>query len=341
MQEMNSKLPILILVVAFAVCGVPAETPPAEEPDGVRLPLTIERVWFKPSRKLISSGGDLTISEEGLELVKNKKTVLIPLEELYVLSYGRFKSDVDTEWSILGIGENGPSTLLAIRDGKKLGYGRRTKKIYEQLRQAMKKLGVAQFQVPPGYVIFEAFANQFTLAIPEGWDTHLQSLVVEADGHSWGTAIFSSENIEHTYATAGEISHLEDDPDLRRVLTGEVPAFFVARDEVDSGMGCNGFTDKAKQKLIRREHERTVDVLGYPLVEPFSVTPATVAFCSGFRAQGRSRRPDGREIQIDLYIVADGSTLYVLGMRALDDLPASAREPFENALATLKFSVAR
>ena len=340
MRNMNSRVSILIVVVAFAVCGVLAETPPKIDPDDIQLPLTIERVWFKPSRKLISSGGDLTISAEGLELVKNKKTVVIPLEELYVLSYGRFKSDVDTEWTILGLGENGPSTLLAIRDGKKLGYGWRTRQIYDKLRVAMKKLGVGQFRVPPGYLTFEVFATQFTLAIPADWDTHMQSLVVEADGRSWGTAIFSSEEIDHPHRKAGEISHLEDDPDLQRVLAGELPAFFIGRSEIESGMSCNGFTDKAKQRLIQREHERTVDVLGYPLVEPFSLTPATVGFCSGFRAQARSRRPDGREILIDLYFVADDATLYVIGLRSLDEVHAAAREPFENALATLKFSVA-
>lgn len=338
---MKSRLTVLAVLLIFAVGGAPGETPPRTDAEEVRLPLTIERVWFKPSKKLINSGGDLTISAEGLELVKNKKTIVVPLDELYVLSYGRFKSDVDTEWSVLGFGEQGPSTLLAIRDGKKLGYGQRTRRIYDQLRAAMKLLGVGQFRVPPGYTTYEAFATQFTLAIPEDWDSYMQSLVVQADGQSWGTAIFSSEKIEHPYRTAGEIAHLEDDPDLRRVLGGEVPAFFVARGEIESGMDCNGFTDKAKQRLLEREQERSVDILGFPFVEPFTLTPATVGFCSGFRAQARSRRPDGKEVRIDLYIVAEEKTLYVVGLRALEEVYEAAREPFENALATFKFSVAR
>jgi hypothetical protein len=330
-----------IAVAALLIAGVPAEIGLHAEERQVQLPLTIERVWFKPSKKLISSGGDLTISEEGLELVTKKKTVLIALDDLYVLSYGRFKSDVDTEWSVLGIGQRGPAELLAIRDGKKLGYGQRTQRIYDKLKAALQQLAAAQYDVPPGYVTYEAFAKQFTLAIPANWDTHSESLVVEGDGRAWGTAIFSAEEIEYAHRPMGQIVHIEDDPVLRRVFAGEVPAFFVARRQAESGMDCTGFSEKARRRLVEREQQRTVDVLGYALEAPFSLSPATVGLCSGLRAQGRSRRPDGQAILIDLYLVAHERTEYVFGIRALEETYAAARQPFDTALATLKFSVAK
>jgi len=309
-------------------------------PDGVSLPLTIERVWFKSSKKLVSSGGDLTISREGLELVTRKKTLHLPLEELYVFSFGKFKSDVNTDWAILGIGASGPAQLLAIRDGKKLGYGQRTRQIYELLRSALKQLGAAQYDVPPGFVPYDIFSQQFSMAVPEGWHPHLESLVVQADGRSWGTTIFSSLKIDHPRPDATGI-RLKDDPNLERVLSGEVPAFFVGRSEIAGGMSCNGFTDKAKRILAEREADRSADILGYPLVEPLTLTPATVGLCSGLRARGTSRRPDGKSVRIDLFVVASGETLYVAGLRTLEEQYESMRELFEAAVSTIRFSVAR
>jgi hypothetical protein len=332
------------LAAALALLWLPLpataadDAPPVQE---VELPLTIERVWFKPSRRLISSGGDLTISDEGLELVTGKKTVLIPLDELYGLSYGRYKSDVDTEWSVLGIGESGPATLLGIRDGKKLGYGQRTRQIYETLRAAMRRLRVAQWDVPQGYVTYEALAKQFTLAVPGDWHTHLGSLVVDGEGRSWGVATFSAERIDYAHRTPGEIEHLDADPDLRRVRSGEIPAFFVSSRRIESGMDCDGFSKKARERLIQRERERTTDAFGFPLIEPFRLSEQTVGFCAGFRLDGRVRRPDGQELRVELYLVAHHRSQFVLGLRALEEIYPAARERLDVALATLRFSLAR
>jgi hypothetical protein len=334
MPVMSSRLGILFAagLLLSSVCDAKA--------DEVSLPLTIERVWFKASKKLVSSGGDLTISQEGLELVTQKKTLLIPLEDLYVLSWGRFKSDVDTDWAVLGIGASGPADLLAIRDGKKLGYGQRTRQIYESLQSALKQLGAAQYDVPPGFEAYDVFSQQFSMAVPQGWDQHVESLVVQGDGHSWGTTIFSSEEIEHPKPDSTGI-RLQDDPNLQRVLSGEVPAFFVGRSTAESGMSCTGFTDKAKRKLLEREENRAADLLGYPMVEPFTLTPATAGLCSGLRARGVSLRPDGDRVRIDIYLVANEETLYVAGVRLLDKHYEATRELFETAVSTIRFSVGR
>jgi hypothetical protein len=332
----------VILLVVFCLGGLAeAEAPsggtPGEVPV-VELPFTVEKVWYRAGGK--RREGDLTISEEGIELVARKRAFSVPLDRIQFISYGTRKWDVDTDWAVLSVGVTRPWDLVGIRDGKKWGYGSRTREIYTRLRRALRQLGAAQYRVEPGFQAYEDPDHGCSLSIPESWSTYVESLVVAGGGYPRGTTIFSERPIRAVESGAGGRARAVDDLELLdAILAGESPGFFLERAAAQRGMTCGGFSSGSRRRVLAYARRDLIFGEDDELIETPTLSEATVAGCAALFVTGRSRRPDGAEVVLEIYAAANGDTLYYFGLRTLADRHAAHREPFAAALETVKFSV--
>ncbi len=324
---------VLTTLLALAVSAAPAEAPELE------LPVTIEEVWYRTYQKRgigkpYSVSGNLVVSADTIEIVNKKRRVTIKMDDIRIVSFGKMKGDVDTDWAVLGLGEPGSTRVIGIRDGKRMGYGGRTRSIYDTVLGGVRQAGAGQFRVPEGFRLYEELMDFCTLAVPQDWTSYLESLVFVGDGTPWGRIVFSAESIRRIERKEdGSPLVIEDRKVLSRVVAGEVPAFYVERRPSGRGMSCNGFTEKAEQRLIAELGRDS----GGPEADGLTVTSIIIDGCSGLSIRGRS----GAEAEIEIRAVAKRDTLYLFGMRASPDQFDSRLGPFDTAVSTVKFSAAR
>jgi hypothetical protein len=333
----------LAILVAAWLCGLaPAAEPSVEsQPDGpsVALPLTVDKLWYRAGGK--RRQGDLIVSEDGFELVAKKRAFSIPLDRIQFISYGEMKGDVDTEWVLLTVGVSPPYDLVGLRDGKKWGYGGRTKEVYQQLRRALEQLAAGQFRVAPGYQAYEGPDHGCALAIPEDWSTYLESLVVVAGRSAWGTTILSAQPIRTIETKAdGEVRAVDDLELLDAILAGERLGFFIERGRASRGMSCSGFSESARERVLTRVRQDIAFGEDFEVLASPAATVDSVGSCEALHIMGRSRRPDGAELVLELYAAARGETLYLFGLRALADRYEDHRKTFAASIATIRFAVA-
>jgi hypothetical protein len=334
---------VLAISVAAWLCGVSPAAEPSVEPQQqeptVSLPMTIDKLWYQAGGK--RREGDLIVSEDGFELVARKRAFFIPLDRIQFISYGEMKGDVDTEWVLLTVGVAPPYDLVGFRDGKKWGYGGRTMEVYRQLRRALEQLAAGQFRVTPGFRAYEGPDRGCALAIPEDWSTYLESLVVVADRSPWGTTIFSERPIRAIETNAvGEVRAVDDLELLDAILAGESPAFFLERGRATRGMRCSGFSGSAREQVLTRARQDIAFGEDFEAIVPPAASVDSVGGCEALHIVGRSRRPDGAELVLELYAAARGETLYLFGLRALADRYEEHRRTFAASVATVKFAMA-
>jgi hypothetical protein len=333
---------ILAVLVAAWVCGAPPVVAPAsevsEDAPAVDLPLTIEKLWYRTGGK--RREGDLMVSEDGLEVTARKKAFSIPLDRIQFISYGTMRGDVDTEWVRLTVGVAPPYDFVGFRDGKKWGFGGRTREIYLTLRRVLKQLSAGQFHVAPGYRIYEDPDYGCALAIPEDWDSYLESLVVIGGSSPGSTTVLSEQPIRAIETAAGGGVKAVDDLELLdAILAGERAAFFLRREKVGRGMSCRGFSKGARERVLARVRGDLGFGEDYEVIEPPHASSATVGGCDALRVLGRSRRPDGAEVVFELHAAAPGETLYMFELRAVSDRYEDFRRPFAEAVASVNFGV--
>jgi hypothetical protein len=341
MKTIRIPMAWMAIAVLFAAPSVAAP-----EPVEVSLPLTVEHVWFRtvkgsPTIRLFNTKGDLTVGPDGISFSTSKKTVEIPIDHVQQISYGKIKGDVDTEWVLFGVGEQRADAIVAVRDGRKLGYGQKTWEIYEKLKAALEQLSAAQYGAPQGLRSFHEFARQFTLAVPDGWDTYLESLVYVGERAPWGTIIVSSEEIRQPARPDGDgARRAVDEGTLDRVRLGEIPGFFIERMPVEKGMKCKGFSEKGMERLLDLAAEGALFHGGGKLAGIPTASPELIDRCNGLRLRGQVVAEDGTRTEIDLHAAAEGDTLFVFGLRAIPQRYEEYREVLDASLATLMFSVA-
>ena len=334
-----------VIAATLCLCGaspIAFDGAPSAEDEAPRvsLPLTIERIWFRSSGK--RRHADLTITEDGFEFTAKKKVFSFPLDRIQVISFGKMKNDVDTDWIVMSVGVTRPYHVVGFRDGKKWGYGGRTREMFYDLRRVLKKLSAAQYRVSPGYQSYEDPNSGCALAVPGSWSSYVESLVLMGSHSPSGTTILSAEPIRKVETTpSGETKSVDDLEILDAILAGMTPGIFIERSRAGHGMGCRGFSAGARERLLARAREDRLFGEGYEVVEAVAASSGVVDGCEGVRIRGRSRRDDGTEVVLELMAAAPGKTLYVFGLRASSERYASDLETFETALETVKFSVAR
>lgn len=319
--------------------------PPAGRSEAVRLPVTFDKVWFRTGKKRGWGGagltGALTISETELHLSSHKRDVSVPLDSILRVSYGKMRGDVDTDWIVMSVLEEGERRLIGFRDGRKFGYGQQTDEIRETIMAVIRQAGAAQYGVPEGFRAYDELDEQFTMAIPLGWSVYHRTLIATGQHGFRGEAIFSREPV---------VSETERDPErreelrrqaLRAIDDGEAGAFFVDRREAPRGMRCEGFTEKGMARLQQWVAEDPLFDEGRGVDESVRTEPVVIDGCSGLRIVRHSRRPEGVERVLDLRVVSDDEIVFLIGLRSRAGRYEEDLEPFETAVRSVRLSVAR
>ena len=308
--------------------GVPEES--------LRLPYTVERIWFRTDKRKMS--GDLTITSDALEFTGRKRSLTIPMESIRIVSFGKMRGDVDTEWTVLSVVQSGVAQTFGLRDGRKFGFGARTREIYDAVKLAVRTLSAAQYRVPRGFRPYVEMDHQFTMAVPQDWSTtHL--LLVEVEGLPVGGAIVFS---------ATPIVRETEEPDVRRaqlaaVASGTSSAIVLERKAAANGMTCAGFSAAGREKIL--EWVKTVA----PVIKrkpwtfdgPPSVEPETIDDCDGLRIRGRGRSLGGTAVTLDVRAVARNQTVFLFALRSVSGEVESRTRTLDRLLSTFRFSAAR
>jgi len=322
------------IVTTLGLCGAMSI---ASDTAGVSLPLTVEKVWYRSSGK--QRHVYLTVTEDTIEFTARKKVFSFPLDRIQVISFGKMRHDVDTDWIVMSVGVTRPYDVVGFRDGQNWGYGLRTREIFDDLRNVLRNLSAAQYRVSPGYQIYEDPGGG-TLAFPESWSAYVESLVWTGSRSTSGTTILSAEPIRHIETAAnGETKSVDDLQALDAVLAGQTPGIFIERSPAGRGMGCRKISAAARERLLARAREDRLFGEGHEVVEAVSASSGVVDGCEAVRIRGRSRRDDGTEMVLELMAAVADRTLYVFGLRTLAERYESDLETFDTALSTVKFRV--
>jgi hypothetical protein len=342
-------LPLLLALAWSAGGPIPVFAADAESKESASaepvFPQTIERVWYRSEETRKRGGGrrtgDLTISGDGLTFSARRGETRLSLDSIHRISYGKMRGDVNTDWVVLVVTDGESRHLVGIRDGRKFGYGTRTRQIYETLLAAVRRYGAAQYRVPDGFETYDELDHQFTIAIPEGWSSYHRSLV-EVDGRAmWGEVLFMPGSAPKPSTIRLEGKGYVLQRSLNAVLSGENGGFFVDRREAQSGMSCEGFTEKARNRLLMDATEDPLFPEDGGKEESTRTEPIVVDGCHGLRILRRSRQPGEPERVLDRVAVCRGETLYFFGLRSRADRYEADRKVYETSLASVRFSVAR
>lgn len=321
---------------AVAQSATDDETTPA-----VVLPWTMDKVWYRAGRKkglaglrAFKASGDLTLTGEGIEFDGGKDSFQIPLANITIVSLGKLGRDVNTDWVVVGLREGGLERIIAFRDGRSLGYGQHTPRIYRTLKAAMKQLGGAHYNVPPGYQAYDAIDYQIALMYPEDWAVHIPAAISIGGRTPWGTILFSASELP------GGPEVISSKSVQGRIADSATREFFLTREEAAANMNCSGFKSKTLPKLLDRAARDPLFGRDFELIEPPRSTPVIIAGCEGLRVMARGRRGDGLEAVVDLRMVARRDTLFIFGVRALASEHEALLETFEPVVAGARFAPA-
>lgn len=309
------------ILVFLAMSASPCPADREEETPSVRLPLTIEKVWFRTDKNRGMGKsykmGDLRITGDAVEFVHRKKGWKAAWSDVEVISLGYMRGDVDTEWIVLKLRSAPEGSLIGLRDGRKMGFGGKTREIHAALKEAARISSGAQYAVPPGFRTYDELEHLFTIGIPESWSAFPRDNVIFNGRVREGTVLF--------YEGAPE-----DDADglLREIEAGERASFEVERREPGKGLSCDGL-DRS------RIDARMADLIGDRVPE---VEPAAVGGCSGFMYSFRDGEDRSRVHEI--VVVADRHALFLFRLHLHGDRTEEARATFESSLETVRFNVA-
>ena len=112
-----------LFVICLASAPWPGDAGAAEDDDAtLALPTAIDKVWLRTDKagwagvKSRRSSGDLIITEEALDFGGQKKAFYIPLDAIVMVSLGKLKNDVNTDWVVLRLEELGATRRVAPGD---------------------------------------------------------------------------------------------------------------------------------------------------------------------------------------------------------------------------------
>lgn len=327
---------VLAATLVWAACFGPPAIAATEIDQSVKpgFPVTIDKVWCKGIKakswnqlRSFRWLGDLTVTEEALEFVGKKKALTIPLDSVRIVSLGKLKGDVNTDWIVLELAQPGGTGIIGFRDGAKLGYGQRTEEMFFRLRGLLQQLGAAQFSAPPGFVPYTKFDTQAGIFVPEGWNEYAHAVVYEGDARPAGSLIFSPQK-------------LVTEAEVEEALRGQRASILVHLSEQTRGMSCDGFSEKARTDLLDRAASDLVADYTFQVANPPQATAATISGCQGLRIRGHSRSSDGIELWLDRRVVAHGRALFVIELRSSEADPADLVETLDRVAAGLRFAAA-
>jgi len=183
---------------------------------------------------------------------------------------------------------------------------------------------------------YEGLKEQFTIALPVGWQAHDQSADLGHPG-PYGVVIFSPVNLGRTEVTDVQKQLEESLRALEGVDSGKTPSLMVDRHKALRGMSCDGIDDKARKRVLDIYESSSIGksshLVGTPEVEAVSV-----GGCQGLRVRLRARDPEGNEELTLVYAVSDGKVAYDFFLRNQKEFFEKNLPTFEKAITTLKIS---
>jgi hypothetical protein len=185
-------------------------------------------------------------------------------------------------------------------------------------------------------VPFEGLKEQFTIALPGGWNVYNQSEAVSGERGPLGVVFFSAQPL----TKPGE--KVADAELLVKADVGEIPSFFVDRQPAGKDMTCSEFSRMAGGRVAGMVRRDPAFSKGRPLPTQFLPERIELGGCQGFKVHLRASHsnPDA-EWTIDARVISDGRVLYLFSLRARAEHYQKTLETFERVLATLKLSSPR
>ena len=199
-----------------------------------------------------------------------------------------------TDWIVLAVGPAGTTRLVSFRDGAKLGFGKRTARIYRTIRETLRLARAGPYDVPDGFETYDTLADQFTLAVPRGWTPFHQTSVEVGGVPLWGRTIFSERALVSSPEGADEL-----DLALRRIEAGTQSAITLDRREALAGMKCDGFSKSDERKLVAWVEQDPLLAAAREILEGPVVEPLPLGDCIGRRLRARVRDTGGAEILLE------------------------------------------
>lgn len=319
----------------LAVAAPVVRAQPSEAETSIALPVSFDKVWFRPGRDSgLGSGkqsGLLTVSESGLEFSAKKQSHVLPWSRIEMISYGRMSGDIDTKWVVLALNPVAEQwSFIGYRDGQKLGYGRDTTKVFDTIVEGLRRANAGPFAVTQGYSVYITPFLQFTLAVPEGWHPYAVSDTYVQGRPMWGRTIFSPVDLKGARNDEARTRQA-----LAAIHDGSERAVFLDRFEAGEGFSCRRL-GKAGRRKLREEIAATLRPLR--LVAEPQWTPHPHRYCTAWTFVGRAIRDD-TAIDVAFYAVSDDQTAYLFATRAPAD--TAIDEQFEPVSRSLRTAVAR
>ena len=186
---------------------------------------------------------------------------------------------------------------------------------------------------------YEGFKEQFTIALPVGWQAHDQNAQMGKPG-PYGVVIFSPINLASVKVTDVQKQLADSMRALESIDSGETPSLLVDRHKSQRGISCSGIDDKARKRLLDVYETSAMGTSGH-LLGTSEVKAMPVGGCQGLRVMLRSRDPDGTETHTLVYAVSDGETAYDFFLRNRKEFFEKNLPIFEKAVSTLKIAARR
>jgi hypothetical protein len=186
------------------------------------------------------------------------------------------------------------------------------------------------------YVPETSLAEQITLSIPSDWAIHDQTRLLTGRSAPHGSVVYSPIALQFSGA-AGTRQAAET---AARLDTGELPSLFLDRIPAPRGAKCEAMT-KAAQRRIGEivAGEDPMFGPGATVLVPPRAEATSVGGVPGARVVGRARdAASGREWALDLVAIGDGTTLYLLYVRAAAEHFAKAQGVLEAVLPTVRLT---
>jgi len=275
----------------------------------------------------------MTLTLEAIEYQsgKRKASFYIPLEDVVAISFGKVPGDVNTEWVLLRVREGSATRLMGFRDGRKLGYGTRTRKIFNAMRSVLRQAGAGQYAVPPGYRAFDELDSMFTVAFPQGWSIYHHSAIDVDESLILGEAIFSEEPFPTR--DAAEPDSARWDEMHERIRVGTIAAFSVLREEPRAGASCSGISKKVASTLVEQAQLQIGGTTDAPRTDAVLIDE-----CKGLRIRFRAQQSDGGVVVLDRRVVSDQRATYTMTLLATPETIQARTAMFNEALATFRFT---
>jgi hypothetical protein len=179
---------------------------------------------------------------------------------------------------------------------------------------------------------FEGLPAEFSIETPKGWQTR-------GGTTGYGLVVFARGDLgPQVIDQPGAVAMTEQVAEA--FTSGRMPGFMIERRPGHRGDACGGFSDKRSKELVREVTDKGALGGGRLLAKP-SVEPIALGPCHGIRVGARWRAGKGPEYVMDLVLVSDEKTLYIIGLRNQAEFFEKNRPVFARAVSTFRLASSR